>query len=687
MLIGAIIAMLLFAAALAFIKMYGEKSLPPAIATEEKIAFNKLKFGDGEVEAKIQFTDRDQAGANKMCCYILYGLIVAQFGIGLVLIGMSNTKLVGSGPCPKGMVNSVGGPGISYTGPKLCIPESMWEEIEKCESSKWASTDGWRRMTDVLADAEVGESTVHGRFLLTKEESGVHAVFRHDLWSGLAVMHNSQVQKFEALADQVMGRQSADDSGRRLQEKTDLWGAFEQNVEVPAVLLAVMLILVPTWLFVLKQFTQAVVWGTLLLDLAGLIWLMIRGEFEWPFIAMTVIFLLLVFIFRNKIKTAIEMLKLATHALGQTPSVFAANLVLFFVYVFYVAFWEMAIIASTGVVVLQDCERMKPGFIDNAVNFMVFMFLPMTFFFMNCKLVICACGLGAWYFHSDDPQKPKSPAFVGLKWAFYDSAGPTFVAALIQYAVHELRKVAVGNCWFCHPIGCFFRMLWCCIEGTVRAFTKFMLLGHVFHGGGVVKTARAVYATLKKHMGDAITTDFISVQVVTWSTCIFAVGMGFAGWIWMDQALFGTSSMAMVVQAIPADVAIVVFACVLLYFSKYPLCTLVVIGLTQGMITQYVPEAIGFLTALFLTSITSIVFMFVGGIVHNSTDTMLYCVALERETGKEQERFRETYEALKKTGVVQGTPVGEVAEGAVVEGRDTMTASQWPQEEAPANTA
>ena len=38
------------------------------------------------------------------------------------------------------------------------------------------------------------------------------------------------------------------------------------------------------------------------------------------------------------------------------------------------------------------------------------------------------------YFHADDPQKPKAPAFVGLKWAFFDSTGPVFVASLIQCA-------------------------------------------------------------------------------------------------------------------------------------------------------------------------------------------------------------------------------------------------------------
>ena len=52
------------------------------------------------------------------------------------------------------------------------------------------------------------------------------------------------------------------------------------------------------------------------------------------------------------------------------------------------------------------------------------------------------------YFHADDPQKPKAPAFVGLKWAFFDSTGPVFVASLIQcaampghYACTELLRV------------------------------------------------------------------------------------------------------------------------------------------------------------------------------------------------------------------------------------------------------
>jgi hypothetical protein len=688
LLIGAIVTILLFAITLLIIKMWGEKGLEPAVQSSDTKDFPKYTLGDTTVEARILFKDRPKENANQACCFIFYALLVSQFLLGIVFISMSTVTIIGSGSCPKGTVAMIDDPG--YNGPNECISQSMADE--------YAASGCRRRLSEEPSDfAEAGDTEIYGRFLLTHDGSGSKAVtYRHDLWSAMAMMHNSQMNKLNDLAEWLV----EDSDDRRLfghvseAHKKTLWQRFEEFVEIPAVLLAVMLLLVPTWLFVLKKCTGPVVWSTLGLDLAALVWLVVRMDYAIPMIVVTVLFILLVVYFRKKIKMAIEMLHLSTEALSQNPSVFAANMMLFFMYIFYVAFWEIAIISSTGIRMQGfGCRFEAPGYLNGALNFMIIMFLPTTFFFLNAKLVVCACGLGSWYFHDEDPQKPKSPSFVGLKWAFFDCAGPTFTAAIIQYIVHEIRKVATRACWFSDPIGCAFRLVWCFLEGVLRAFTKFMLLGHIFTGGALITTAKTTYVTLKNHLGDAIATDMISHQVVQWSTCIFSVGLGFSGWAWMDQAIYDSSGGAVkgLFKSLPemmggqggADIVIVLLCLVLLYFSKYPLFTLVVfIGLLQQYITTQIPESVGFFTAIFLSSICSIVFMFVGGVVHNSTDTMMYCVAIERETGKQQERFKETYAALEKHGVVQGVPASAapVAVGALVGGDEQpkMAESQWP---------
>merc|ERR1712098_691872 len=108
-----------------------------------------------------------------------------------------------------------------------------------------------------------------------------------------------------------------------------MWQALEEWVEVPSVLLAACVVLVPLWLTALRKFTRAIVWGLILLDVALLAYLMVRSEFEWPFIAITAIVVLGIIFFRKKIKLAIEILHLTMVGLSQTPSVFAACFIVF----------------------------------------------------------------------------------------------------------------------------------------------------------------------------------------------------------------------------------------------------------------------------------------------------------------------------------------------------------------------
>jgi hypothetical protein len=329
-------------------------------------------------------------------------------------------------------------------------------------------------------------------------------------------------------------------------------------------------------------------------------------------------------------------------------------------------------------------------YVEGMVRFLIVCFIPTTFFFFNASLCCCATGLGAWYFHADDPQKPRSPAFVGLKWAFFDSTGPVFMASLIQYAVHEIRKLILKRPNPCNPIWLIARVVWCFVERMVEAYTKMMLLGHLFHGGGVIATAKNSYAVLKNNLGQVLTTDMISAQVVNWTLIIFSVGFGVAACAWMDTVI-GEGLFAGGVQALsfmPPDVIAILVCLLFLFFASYPLFSLVVmIGFLQGPIVGMIGNpAVGVFTGIFFSAIASIIFRFVGKIVHNSTDVIMYCLALEKETGKSQtDRFENLYKVMKdqiKTGTTDA--------GAVAQGREVTVASpgtQWPEESMQANQA
>lgn len=561
--------------------------------------------------------------------------------------------------------------------------------------------NGFRRL-------QVGKPLQHGRILMERASDGnMVATIQHDMISAL-YMH-----QFRSMTGRPLRRLQEIVEGETTEgEPINLWGAFEEYMQVPAVIFTCLLLSVPLWLFVLKTCTAGVVWGVLALNLIALIFMIVRplmlqkevddnlqqvgmGELSDAmgtsdpkpnyFVCVVAVgYIGLVAFMRKKIATAIEIIKIATTGLVETPSVFGASTVCFLMYGTYIAFWEISVISSSGALALTDktgdpepmmemerCHLGVPGHIEGMIRFLIICFVPTTFFFFNATMCCCATGLGAWYFHQDDPQRPRSPAFVGLKWAFFDSTGPVFLASLIQYAVHEIKKLIKKKPNPCNPIWLIVRIIWCFIEAAVEAFTKMMLLGHLFHGGGLIPTCRNAYAVLKNHLGQVLVTDMVSVQVVNWSLIAFSVGFGVASCAWMDTmvgaGLFAGGVEGLSDMGVPADVIAILVCGTFLFFASYPLFSLVVvIGFCQGLISGLGKNhVIGLLTGIFFSSITSIIFNFVGKIVHNSTDVIMYCLALEMETGKDQERLGNLYKVMKDQ-----IPTGETNAGAVAQGKE-----------------
>jgi len=75
---------------------------------------------------------------------------------------------------------------------------------------------------------------------------------------------------------------------------------------------------------------------------------------NYVMIVLTLAYIAFVAYMKKKIDTAIQIIKIATTGLVQTPSVFGASLVCFLMYGTYIAFWEISVISSSGVLSLTD---------------------------------------------------------------------------------------------------------------------------------------------------------------------------------------------------------------------------------------------------------------------------------------------------------------------------------------------
>lgn len=327
------------------------------------------------------------------------------------------------------------------------------------------------------------------------------------------------------------------------------------------------------------------------------------------------------------------------------------------------------------------CQAGTSGFASNCQWILGVLFMPTVYFLQNAVLIVCATGVGAWYFHHDDANKPSIPAKVGLIWAFTVSAGASYFVAVVNYIVSEIRRQAKGSmkyacCCFPHKTLCAF--IFCAIQGCVQAYTRYMLIAHTFHGGSIRTTATVTFNILKNRLGEAMVNDLVSKTVMDYSSGLFSIGFAFIAWAWIDDAM----GVGLLVNQpewwtelnIPLDIVILFLVFIMKIFVLNPIFTLIFLALFGAKIKLTV--LLGFLGGTFVGSICCLFFRFCSNIVLCCADTMFYAYALEAEAGQKQERFKEVYECIE-SNIVVGVPVtGPDPETGVAQGEVAQGSSQ-----------
>lgn len=309
-------------------------------------------------------------------------------------------------------------------------------------------------------------------------------------------------------------------------------------------------------------------------------------------------------------------------------------------------------------------------------------FFPTIFFLQNAMAVVVAAGIGAWYFHGErpdqelaEPEIPACPAQEGFKWAFTSASGASFFCACVEYIIREIRKMADHPFKYCvcTPYT-FAALVWCCIASVAQAFTKFTLIAHVFHGGGIRDTAQKTSEILMRRLGAAVVTDTIATLVLNIGTALISTGFALAAWYWLDNAQGHASLLDYLMkwahESGSADVMFVLLVLMMYKVVEQPTITIVCLALfgrysgylytatldeTSPSGTVYKKEfdvsPSGFLGGVFVGSVCCLFFRYFSLLVLNSADTIFYCFALESDYGQTQERFQKIYQMVNSVQV------------------------------------
>lgn len=485
---------------------------------------------------------------------------------------------------------------------------------------------------------------------------------------------------------------------RRLQSEDDdsMWDRFGQNAQIPGVLVPCVFIMGVLWIFILRKFAKACIYGTIFLAVAFFAFMsifptllevavcvtgfgeaavvsndalgmqycmdtrhgtfMVRsGSFEWVFLIPAGVMIVLTFINRKKIDVAALCLSKCCLSLQERPSIVLAALGVFAGFAFYLGMWIGFMLNFFSHLEVKCSEFGAGAEItvkdnDTIMQIMGILVLPTYIYFEMMVVVVVACGVGGWYFQ-DGTDIPGNPACEGLKWAYTSSSGAVFLSTIITWPIIEIRNYIYGK-WakfaMCPMLPCSWLyyiliIIWCCFLRPYLAFTRFMLIAHTFHGGDVFATAKNAWAILKKHLGGAVVTDTIAALVLNTGVWILSIGFAFISWVWMERAM-GTGILEDMFGG-TADNATATMCIVLglvgclSYFCKHSLLTIILLAfaakyLVGNTFRPYHP----FMCGLFVGAICNIIFCFLGKIVQAGMDTIFFCFALEAEHALLQSR-------------------------------------------------
>ncbi|KAF4666068.1 hypothetical protein FOL47_004291 [Perkinsus chesapeaki] len=455
------------------------------------------------------------------------------------------------------------------------------------------------------------------------------------------------------------------------------WPLLGKYWYVPTVICLGVVILAVAWLYALQLLVKPIIWGTLFLGVVLLVgfWAFWFVEYEvnnWMLLVGAGIELIFMALCWRSINRSADVISIASEGLRCSPTVIGVSILVEALYIGYIALWITFIIASFNVkeVDPNTCHLVEPEWI--VVSRWIYgpMFFIFTYVFLNIKTVVCAAGIGAWYF--PDPNAPIIPALKGLRWALTSSSGAIMFASLfvgiVRYIVNRISDTMNWLPICLSPLACLWRCIAGCILGVLEMFSKFMLIGQTFCGEAFCGSAKRSFSVVKDRLGDAFITDSIGGNVVTMSTYIFSLGLGIASWAWLDSAQDSQSLTVM-----PWYFLIPVLLLYAMLIST-PVLTITLLAWLAQYFQTWVCGSDGMCSetwqvdllqglnsvtcALFIGSLCYCLFNFIAEIVMSSIDTVFFCIAIEYDNNVFQPRFKnKVYELLREDCPNQSTPM------------------------------
>ena len=149
------------------------------------------------------------------------------------------------------------------------------------------------------------------------------------------------------------------------------------------------------------------------------------------------------------------------------------------------------------------------------------------------KLVVTAKSVGSYFFGQWESHNP----ILALKTTFTTSVGTISAASLFSSIAEWVVYEATQTFWWVNPIDCILKCILTCVATIIMAYTRFLVVAHSFTGEGFATSGTNMILVMARNFSGAYVNGLIGVMVVHLGSTVFALGIFFASWQWIDSAI------------------------------------------------------------------------------------------------------------------------------------------------------
>jgi hypothetical protein len=193
-------------------------------------------------------------------------------------------------------------------------------------------------------------------------------------------------------------------------------------------------------------------------------------------------------------------------------------------------------------------------------------------------------------------------------------------------------------------------------KATIDTFSRFALIMHGFHSGGVFTkdVQRPPFTVLIKHLGTTLTNGIVGEKVLTASAGLVSTTVAMTSWIWLDAAAeghyFSERPQGDALMAIPLVIFVLVW-----YMHKWVLLGIVLLTLLRDRFAFLTIRSVACQVAgIFMGCVCMLVLQFFVDIVFHSTDGLIYSYVLQAEAGQPVDKgdLKELHDLIQEVKVL-----------------------------------